>query len=92
MTEPFSFDVYDYLVLGISIVITLISIWKGLINSILSLLTWIGSILITIYSWNWFSHFLIVDQLNKINLLYARSGTTMLCPCNLQQLFAEYKP
>ena len=69
MTEPFSFDVYDYLVLGISIVITLISIWKGLINSILSLLTWIGSILITIYSWNWFSNFLIVDQLNKINLL-----------------------
>ena len=69
MTEPFSFDVYDYLILGISIVITFISIWKGFINSILSLLTWIGSILITIYSWSWFSNFLIVDQLNKIDFL-----------------------
>ena len=69
MTEHFSFDAYDYLILGISIVITFISIWKGFVNSILSLLTWIGSILITIYSWSWFSNFLIVDQLNKINFL-----------------------
>ena len=69
MTETFSFDVYDYFILGISIVIIIISFWKGFVNSILSLLTWIGSILITIYSWNWFSNFLIVDQLNKINFL-----------------------
>jgi len=69
MTDSFSFDLYDYLISGISIVIILISIWKGFINSILSLLTWIGSILITIYSWEWFSNFFIVDQLNKIYFL-----------------------
>ena len=69
MTETFSFHGFDFFILGISIVVILISVWKGFINSILSLLTWIGSILITIYSWKWFSDLLIVEQLNKINFL-----------------------
>ena len=46
MIETFSIEGLDYLILGISIVVVFISIWKGFINSILSLLTWIGSILI----------------------------------------------
>ena len=41
MTETFSFFMYDYLIIGISGLIIVISIWKGFINSILSLLTWI---------------------------------------------------
>ena len=69
MIETFSIEGLDYLILGISIVVVFISIWKGFINSILSLLTWIGSILITIFSWKWFSDLLIVDQLNKINFI-----------------------
>ena len=69
MTETFVFEVFDYFIIGISIVVVFISIWKGFINSILSLLTWIGSILITIYSWKWFSDLLVVEQLNKINYL-----------------------
>ena len=32
--------------------ITIFSFWKGFIHSLLSLLTWVGSIIITIYSYN----------------------------------------
>jgi len=69
MIGTFVFEGFDYFIIGISIVVVFISIWKGFINSILSLLTWIGSILITIYSWKWFSDLLVVEQLNKINYL-----------------------
>ena len=41
----------DYIVLSLTIIFIILGIWKGFINSILSLLTWVGSIFITIYSY-----------------------------------------
>ena len=58
---------YDYIILFISIIIIIFSFMRGFINSILSLLTWVGSVIITIYSYNSFSDFFI-KQLLKINL------------------------
>ena len=60
---------YDYIILIVVILITLFSIIKGFIHSILSLMTWIGSILITLYSYNSFSNFLN-SQLLKIEFLH----------------------
>ena len=57
----------DYVLLIIAILFIIFSAWKGLIQSILGLLTWIGSIIITLYSYNAFSHF-IDTQLLKIKL------------------------
>ena len=48
---------YDYIVMTILLLIILFSLWKGFIQSILGLFTWIGSILITIYSYNSFADF-----------------------------------
>ncbi|MBI04471.1 MAG: hypothetical protein CMI96_01480 [Pelagibacteraceae bacterium] len=59
---------YDYIIIIISILLILISSWKGFINSILGLLTWIGSIIITIYSYNTLSLW-IDKQLLNINIL-----------------------
>mgnify|MGYP001228664450 CR=1 FL=1 len=53
----------DYLVLTIVILFIIFSAWKGLINSILALLTWVGSILITVFSYNYLS-----DYINNILL------------------------
>ncbi len=53
----------DYLVLVITILFIIFSLWKGFINSILGLLTWVGSILITIFSYNYLS-----DYINSILL------------------------
>ena len=58
---------YDYIILFITIIIIILSFIRGFINSILSLLTWIGSVIITIYSYNSFADFFI-KQLLKINL------------------------
>ena len=58
---------YDYIILLISLIIIILSLMRGFINSILSLLTWVGSVIITIYSYNSFSDFFI-KQLLKINL------------------------
>ena len=57
----------DYVLLIIAILFIIFSAWKGLIQSILGLLTWIGSIIITLYSYNTFSNF-IDTQLLKIKL------------------------
>jgi len=57
----------DYVLLIIGILFIIFSAWKGLIQSILGLLTWIGSIIITLYSYNAFSNF-IDTQLLKIKL------------------------
>ena len=57
---------YDYILLVIGILIIFVSTLKGFINSILSLLTWIGSILLTIYSYQNFSNFL-TQQILKID-------------------------
>ena len=57
----------DYVLLIIAILFIIFSAWKGLIQSILGLLTWVGSIIITLYSYNAFSNF-INSQLLKIKL------------------------
>ena len=49
---------FDYIVIILTLVITIFSFWKGFINSILGLLTWIGSIFITIYTYNYLSNYL----------------------------------
>jgi len=55
---------FDYIIITIILLITLFSLLKGFIQSILGLLTWIGSILITIYSYNSTSFFLSKQLLN----------------------------
>ena len=57
----------DYVLLIIAILFIIFSTWKGLIQSILGLLTWVGSIIVTLYSYNAFSNF-IDTQLLKIKL------------------------
>ena len=58
----------DYVAITISIIIVIICFLKGIINSLLGLLTWVGSIIITIYSYNDLSN-LINSQLLKIQIL-----------------------
>ena len=59
---------YDHIILIISLIFIFFSFWKGFINSILSLLTWAGSILITIYSYDAIAAFLL-KQMLQINFL-----------------------
>ena len=63
-TINFNFPI-DYILFIIAILFIVISTWKGLIQSILGLMTWVGSIIITLYSYNAFSNFLNT-QLLKI--------------------------
>ena len=58
---------FDYIILCIGILFIFFSTWKGFISSVLGLLTWVGSIIITIYSYGAFSSF-IFNQLIKINI------------------------
>ena len=58
---------YDYIIITISLILIIFSFWKGFIKSILSLLTWIGSIIITIYSYESLQIF-IENQLIKIKI------------------------
>jgi len=58
---------YDHIVITIILIIILFSLWKGFIQSILGLFTWLGSILITIYSYNSFANFLS-KQILKIEI------------------------
>ena len=51
---------FDYIIITIGSIVVIFCFWKGIINSILGLLTWIGSILITIYFYNNLS-----DLINK---------------------------
>ena len=59
---------YDYILIILTAITLIFSTWKGVIQSILGLMTWIGSILITLYTYNSFSNFLN-SQLLKINFL-----------------------
>ena len=59
---------FDYVVLILTAVIVIFSFWKGFINSILGLLTWVGSVFVTIYSYEYLSDFLS-EQLLNINFL-----------------------
>ena len=57
----------DYIILIISILFIVFSGWKGLIQSILGLLTWVGSIIITLYTYNTLANYL-GNQLQKIEI------------------------
>jgi len=57
----------DYILLIITVLFIIFSAWKGLIQSILGLMTWVGSIIITLYSYNAFSNYLN-NQLLKIKI------------------------
>ena len=49
---------FDYVIIALTLVIVIFYFWKGFINSILSLLTWIGSLFITIFSYEYLSSYL----------------------------------
>jgi len=49
---------YDYIISFIILVLVIFYFWKGFIQSILSLFTWVGSILITIYAYDIFAQFI----------------------------------
>ena len=55
---------YDYIILGILIVVVIFCFWKGFIRSLLSLLTWVGSILLTLYTYESLSGFFTKQILN----------------------------
>ena len=57
---------YDYIIVVILIILISFCFLRGFIQSLLGLLTWVGSILITIYSYETLSNF-IVKQILKIN-------------------------
>ena len=57
----------DYILIIISLLFIIISAWKGFIQSVLGLMTWLGSILITLYSYAEFANF-INSQLMKIKI------------------------
>ena len=58
---------FDYIILCIIIIFTIFSTWKGFIQSVLGLLTWIGSIIITLYSYNSFAKLIIKNS--KVQLI-----------------------
>ena len=59
---------YDYIIIIICLIFVIFSFWRGFIKSILNLLTWIGSIIITIYSYESLQIF-ITNQLLKLDIL-----------------------
>ena len=67
MIENYIFPL-DYIILVIGSIVIVLSFIRGIISSILGLLTWIGSILITLYFYNNLSDF-IDKQLLKLNSL-----------------------
>ena len=65
-----NFLFFDYVILILSLLIVIFSFWKGFINSILGLLTWVGSVFVTIYTYKYLSDylykiFLYIDFLSK---------------------------
>ncbi len=76
MIENLIFPI-DHLILTIGIIVVIFCFWKGIINSILGLLTWIGSIFITIYFYSNLSNF-INKQLLNIEVLNSYEQITNL--------------
>ena len=66
MTDNLIFPL-DYILLTIMILLIILCFWKGFVSSILGLLTWIGSIIITIYFYIDLSD-LINSQLIRIKI------------------------
>lgn len=60
--------IFDYIVIIFTFIFVIFSFWKGFINSILSLLTWVGSIFITIFTYTYLSSFL-ENILNNIDFI-----------------------
>ena len=56
----------DYILLVLTSLFVLLSIWKGFIQSILGLMTWIGSIIITLIFYQKLSDYLSI-YINKID-------------------------
>ena len=56
----------DYIILVIILLFIIFSAFKGFIQSLLGLMTWVGSIIITLYTYESFTNF-INTQLFKIN-------------------------
>ncbi len=54
----------DYVILILTFLFFIFSFWKGFINSVLGLMTWVGSIFITIYLYTYLSNFLYNLLLN----------------------------
>jgi uncharacterized membrane protein required for colicin V production len=58
------FQPLDYIFISIGIIIIVFSFLRGLVNSILGLFTWIGSIFITFYSYEYLSGFIETQLIN----------------------------
>ena len=58
---------FDHIIIFICLLLIIFSFWKGFIQSLLGFLTWIGSIILTIYSYPNLSKF-ISDQLLLIDI------------------------
>ena len=63
MIENLIFPI-DHIILTIGLIVVIFCFWKGIVSSILGLLTWIGSIFITIYFYNNLSSFINTQLLN----------------------------
>jgi len=67
----------DYILLVITSLFVLFSIWKGFIQSILGLMTWIGSIIITVVFYQKLSDYLSI-YINKIGFLESLGLSTII--------------
>jgi len=67
----------DYILLIIISLFVLFSIWKGFIQSILGLLTWIGSIIITLIFYQQLSNYLFI-YINKVGFLESLGLSTII--------------
>jgi len=63
-----NFYSFDYILLTITLLLIFFSIWKGFIQSILGLMTWVGSILITLIFYEKFANYLS-SKINQIDFL-----------------------
>ena len=76
---------YDYIIIIISFIFIIFSFWKGFIQSLLGLLTWLGSIIITIYSYSILAtfvskQFLKIDLFKNYELMSNIMGTIIAIP------------
>ncbi|MDC0037559.1 CvpA family protein [Alphaproteobacteria bacterium] len=62
------FQAIDYLIIILSILIILFSTWKGFIQSLLGVLSWIGAVLISI-NFHSFLGDIILDQVSKLEFI-----------------------
>ena len=60
-----NFYSFDYILFAITLIFIFFSIWKGFIQSILGLMTWVGSILITLIFYKKFANYLST-KINQI--------------------------